>query len=103
MRAAFGGRKLTRITRRALAAAPVALAAGQALAASKPAAAASPWPDATEMAARIRKGELTALEAVEQAVARAEKLQALTDRLLRVLHEQRRTTPRFTRRKSDRR
>jgi len=66
---------MTRITRRALAAAPAALVAGKALAASKPAAPASPWPDATEMAARIRKGEMTALEAVEQAVARAEKLQ----------------------------
>jgi amidase len=66
---------MTRITRRALAAAPMALAAGQALAASKPPTPASPWPDATEMAARIRKGEMTPLEAVEQAVARAEKLQ----------------------------
>src|SRR6185369_13049574 len=66
---------MTRITRRALAAAPAALVAGKALAASKPAAPASPWPDATEMAALIRKGEMTALEAVEQAVARAEKLQ----------------------------
>jgi len=63
------------ITRRALAAAPVALAAGQALAASKSSAPASSWPDATEMAARIRKGEMTAIEAVEQAVSRAEKLQ----------------------------
>jgi amidase len=66
---------MTRITRRALAAAPAALVAGKALAAPKPASPASPWPDATEMAARIRKGEMTALEAVEQAVARAEKLQ----------------------------
>jgi amidase len=63
---------MTKITRRALAAAPMALAAGGAFAASKPA---SAWPDATELAARIRKGEMTALEAVEQAVARAEKLQ----------------------------
>lgn len=68
---------MTRITRRALAAAPAVLVAGKALAAApKPSAPASPWPDATEMAARIRKGEMTALEAVEQAVARAEKLQA---------------------------
>src|SRR3954471_5321234 len=67
---------MTKITRRALAAAPAALVAGQALAAApKPAAASSPWPDATEMAARIRSGQMTALEAVEQAVARAEKLQ----------------------------
>jgi amidase len=66
---------MTRITRRALAAAPIALAAAPALAATKPTTPGSPWPDATEMAARIRKGEMTALEAVEQAVARAEKLQ----------------------------
>ncbi len=67
---------MSRITRRTLAAAPVALAAaGQAFAGSKPAPPASAWPDATEMAARIRKGEMTALEAVEQAVARAEALQ----------------------------
>lgn len=74
---------MTRITRRALAAAPIALAAGQAFAgkafaAPKAAAApapASPWPDATEMAARIRRGELTALEAVETAIRRAEALQ----------------------------
>ena len=66
---------MSRITRRALAAAPVALVASQALAAPKAATPPSPWPDATEMAARIRKGEMTALEAVEQAVARAEKLQ----------------------------
>jgi amidase len=66
---------MTSITRRALAAAPAALGASQALAAPKIAAPASPWPDATEMAARIRRGEMTALEAVEQAVARAERLQ----------------------------
>lgn len=67
---------MSRITRRALAAAPIAIAAGQALAAApKAAAPPSPWPDATEMAARIRSGEMTALQAVEQAVARAEKLQ----------------------------
>jgi amidase len=71
---------MTRITRRALAAAPLALAAGQALAAPKPpppapAPPASPWPDATETAARIRRGELTAAEAVETAIRRAEALQ----------------------------
>jgi amidase len=69
---------MSRITRRALAAAPLALAAGNALAARKAAlapAAASPWPDATEMAARIRRGELTAAEAVETAIRRAEALQ----------------------------
>ena len=67
---------MSRITRRALAAAPLAIAAGQALAAApKAAAPPSPWPDATEMAGRIRSGEMTALQAVEQAVARAEALQ----------------------------
>lgn len=40
---------------------------------------------------------------VEDAVARAEKLQALTDKLLRDLHDRRRTNPAFNRRKSDRR
>jgi amidase len=70
---------MTRITRRALAAAPLALAAGHALAAPKPAPAApapaSPWPDATETAARIRRGEITAVEVVETAIARAEAMQ----------------------------
>jgi amidase len=69
---------MTRITRRALAAAaPLALVAGKALAAPAPAAAppASPWPDATALAARIRAGELTAAEAVETAIRRCEALQ----------------------------
>jgi len=69
---------MSRITRRALAAAPLALAAVKAVAAPKPVAPpppASPWPDATEMAARIRRGELTAAEAVETAIRRAEALQ----------------------------
>jgi amidase len=69
---------MTRITRRALAAAPVALAAAHAVAAPKRAPAPpspSPWPDATELAARIRRGELTASEAVETAIRRAEALQ----------------------------
>jgi len=67
---------MSRITRRALAAAPLAAAAaGHAFAAAKPAAPASPWPDATETAARIRRGEVTALEVVETAIARAEALQ----------------------------
>jgi amidase len=62
---------MTRITRRALAAAPIALAAARAAeAAPKPRPSASPWPDATETAARIRKGEMTALEATEAAIAR---------------------------------
>jgi amidase len=69
---------MTRITRRALAAAPVALAAGRVFAAAKPAATpapASPWPDATETGARIRRGEITAVEVVETAIARAEAMQ----------------------------
>jgi amidase len=66
---------MTRITRRALAAAPIALAAARAAeAAPEPRAPASPWPDATETAARIRRGEMTALEATEAAIARAEAL-----------------------------
>jgi amidase len=71
---------MSRITRRALAAAPVALAAAShALAAPKPAppaaAPASLWPDATALAASIRRGELSAAEAVETAIRRAEALQ----------------------------
>ena len=70
---------MTRITRRALAAAPMALAATRAIAAPKPPPVApapvSPWPDATETAARIRRGEVSAAEVVEAAIARAETLQ----------------------------
>jgi amidase len=71
---------MTPITRRALAAAPVALAAaGHALSGPKPSPAAtapiSPWPDATETAARIRRGEITAAEVVETAIRRTEALQ----------------------------
>jgi amidase len=70
---------MTEITRRALAAAaPVALAAAHAVAAPKPAPApapVSPWPDATEIAARIRRGDVTAAEVVETAIVRAEALQ----------------------------
>jgi amidase len=70
---------MTEITRRALAAAPLALAAAHAVAAPKrqppPPAPASPWPDATELAARIRAGEISAAEAVETAIRRAEALQ----------------------------
>jgi amidase len=70
---------MSKITRRALAAVPLALAAGRALAQPKPLAAtpapASPWPDATETAARIRRGEITAVEVVETAIARAEAMQ----------------------------
>src|SRR5436190_24080996 len=65
------------ITRRGFAAAPLALAAGPAFA--KPAKRAptppSPWPDATEMAARIRRGELSALEATKAAIDRVMALQ----------------------------
>jgi amidase len=69
---------MSKITRRALAAAPLALAAAShALAAPAPASPppASPWPDATETAARIRRGEITAAEVVETAIRRAEALQ----------------------------
>jgi amidase len=69
---------MSKITRRALAAAPVALAAAShALATAKPLppAPVSPWPDATAMAASIRRGELSAAEAVETAIRRAEALQ----------------------------
>src|SRR4051794_8152047 len=71
---------MTDITRRAaLIAAPLALAAGHSLAAPKPAPAAavpaSPWPDATALAADIRAGRLSAAEAVETAIRRCEALQ----------------------------
>lgn len=70
---------MTRITRRALAAAPIALAAAHAVGAPKKPtltpAPLSPWPDATAMAASIRAGALSAAEAVESAIARAEALQ----------------------------
>src|SRR5471030_840808 len=70
---------MSKITRRALAAAPLALAAGHALAQTKPPTPApapvSPWPDATAMAAAIRGGQLSAAEAVETAIRRAEALQ----------------------------
>src|SRR5579859_7501935 len=72
---------MTRITRRAaLAALPAAFAASRALAAPTPGAApatppASPWPDATAMAADIRAGRLSAAEAVETAIRRCEALQ----------------------------
>src|SRR4051812_37424437 len=71
---------MTKITRRGLAAAPVALAA---VAHSARAAAKPPppppvaWPDATETAALIKRGEMSAREVVEAAIARAEGLQPL--------------------------
>lgn len=61
------------LTRRAVAAAPLALAACATVPASG--AGASAWPDATEMAARIRARELTPLEAVRTAIDRAVALQ----------------------------
>jgi hypothetical protein len=58
------------------------------------------WPDAPladrAMLARLRKD-------IEDAVQRAEKLQAVTDRLLRELHDRRRTNPLFNRRRGERR
>jgi amidase len=65
---------MSTITRRGLAAASLAFAAAPALARAA-APTASPWPDATETATRIRKGEMTALDAVEAAIRRAEALQ----------------------------
>lgn len=57
------------------------------------------WPDAPvldkALLARI-SGE------IEEAVKRAEKLQAHTDKLLRQLHEQRRVNPRMNRRRGER-
>jgi amidase len=70
---------MMKITRRALAAAPLALATAHAAAAAKRAALPAPplsaWPDATETAARIRRGDVTAMEVVETAIRRAEALQ----------------------------
>ena len=71
---------MSKITRRALAAAPIAVAAaGHGLAAPKPLRpappSASPWPDATGLAASIRRGDLTAAEVVETAIRAAEALQ----------------------------
>jgi amidase len=69
---------MTRLTRRAIAATPFAFAAARAWAAAPPAPATpvgSPWPDATAMAAAIRAGQLSAAEAVETAIRRAEALQ----------------------------
>jgi hypothetical protein len=58
------------------------------------------WPDTPILdrstLARLRKD-------VEDGVARAEKLQSITDRLLRELHDRRRTNPAFNRRRKDRR
>jgi len=72
--------QMIRLTRRAVAAAPFAFAAARAVAAAAPPAAplaspGSPWPDATAMAQAIRSGQLSAAEAVETAIRRAEALQ----------------------------
>ncbi len=68
-----------RLTRRAVAAASLALAAAQpsrTWAAPAPPPAPTPaWPDATAMAQAIRSGQLSAAEAVETAIRRAEALQ----------------------------
>ncbi|MBS0332103.1 MAG: amidase, partial [Proteobacteria bacterium] len=76
---------MTEFTRRAIAAAPLALAAPLTLAATGgiaapkpkpgPAAPPSPWLDATALAAAIKRGDLSATEAVETAIRRAEALQ----------------------------
>jgi amidase len=66
------------ITRRGLltASAAVSVTACATAPAVPVASAATPWtPDATEIALRIRRGEMTALEAVEAAIARAQALQ----------------------------
>jgi amidase len=62
------------ITRRGLASTAFAAAATPALARS-PLLSASAWPDATELAARIRRREISAAEVVETAIAGAEALQ----------------------------
>jgi len=67
---------MAELTRRGFAAAAATTLAGAA--AARPAASpapVSPWPDATETAAVIRRGEMTAAEAVERAIVRAEALQ----------------------------
>ena len=57
------------------------------------------WPDTPI----VDKALLEALrEDIEDGVKQAEKLQAVTDKALRELHEARRTNPRFNRRRSDR-
>ena len=57
------------------------------------------WPD-TPVLDRKTLGRLR--KDVEDAVARAEKLRTRTDKLLRELHDRRRTNPRFNRRRGDR-
>jgi hypothetical protein len=57
------------------------------------------WPD-TPLVDRALLGRLR--DEIEDAVKRAEKLQAHTDKLLRQLHEQRRVNPRLNRRRGER-
>ena len=57
------------------------------------------WPDTPVVDAALLGGYR---EDVETAVGRAEKLRSLTDKLLRKLHEQRRTNPRLNRRSAKR-
>jgi amidase len=64
---------MSQITRRALGGLGLAGVAAQAFA--KTPALKSAWPDATETAAMIRSGRMSALEAAKAAVARAERLQ----------------------------
>lgn len=66
---------MTELTRRGFAAAAATTLASAATAKPAPPIPVSPWPDATETAALIRRGELTAAEAVERAIGRAEALQ----------------------------
>ena len=62
-------------TRRGLMAASVALSASACASVPKPSAPAAWTPDGTELAGRIRRGEMSALEAVEGAIRKAEALQ----------------------------
>jgi len=57
------------------------------------------WPDAPAISRELL-GQLR--DEIEDAVVRAEKLRAVTDRLLRELHEKRRTQPGLNRRRGDR-
>jgi amidase len=64
------------ITRRGLFAASAAVTVAACATPARPPVAAGPWtPDATELARRIRNGEVTALEVMDAAIARAEAMQ----------------------------
>src|SRR4051812_46313511 len=75
---------MSKITRRGLAAAPLALAAVHAAKAAPkaPPPPAPAWPDATETAALIKRGEMSAAEVVQAAIARAEGLQPILNFLV---------------------